>query len=147
MAVKYTFAVLHLLALAIGIAAVYARWRALRKLKDVAGLAAVFHADNWYGLAALLWVGTGLMRAFGGLEKGSEYYLASHWFIGKLGLFALVLLLELTPMITLIRWRIAQRKGRPIDLQRAPLLARLTFLELPLLITMVFMAAAMARGL
>ena len=60
---------------------------------------------------------------------------------------ALVLLLEITPMITLIRWRIAAKKGAPVDLGRAPLLTRLTALELPLLILMVFMAAAMARAL
>ena len=45
------------------------------------------------------------------------------------------------------RWRIARKKGGPIDLERTPLLARLTLLELPLLIGMVFMATAMARGL
>jgi len=38
----------------------------------------VFHADNWYGVAAILWVVTGLLRAYGGLEKGSAYYLENH---------------------------------------------------------------------
>ncbi|HRF81974.1 MAG TPA: DUF2214 family protein, partial [Flavobacteriales bacterium] len=75
MALRVTFAVLHLFALSIGIAAVYARWRGLRALRGPEGLAAVFHADNWYGLAAMLWIGTGLVRAFGGLEKGTAYYL------------------------------------------------------------------------
>ena len=147
MGLSYLLATLHLLILAIGIAAVYARWRALRELKGAADLPAVFLADNWYGVAAVGWVVTGLWRAFGGLEKGSEFYLESHWFIGKMGLFALVFLLELLPMITLVRWRIERRKGRSSTLDRAPLLARLTLAQIPLLVLMVGMATAMARGL
>ncbi len=111
MSLSYLLATLHLLILAIGIAAVYARWRALRDVRTVAHLPAVFLADNWYGVAAMGWVITGLWRAFGGLEKGSEFYLESHWFIGKMGLFALVFLLELLPMITLVRWRIDRARG------------------------------------
>ncbi len=64
-----------------------------------------------------------------------------------MGLFALVFLLELLPMITLVRWRIDRRKGRPLALNRAPLLARLTLAQIPLLVLMVGMATAMARGL
>ncbi len=147
MTLRYLLATFHLLFLAIGIAAVYARWRALRGVCSAEGTASVFHADNWYGVAAIGWVVTGLWRAFGGLEKGSEFYLESHWFIGKMGLFALVFLLELLPMITLVRWRIDRRKGRSSTLDRAPLLARLTLAQIPLLVLMVGMATAMARGL
>lgn len=147
MGLSYLLATLHLLLLAIGIAAVYARWRALRDLKSAADLPAVLLADNWYGVAAVGWVVSGLWRAFGGLEKGSEFYLESHWFIGKMVLFALVFLLELLPMITLVRWRIDRRKGRSSTLDRAPLLARLTLAQIPLLVLMVGMATAMARGL
>jgi putative membrane protein len=147
MGLSYLLATLHLLILAIGIAAVYARWRALRDLQSAADLPAVFLADNWYGVAAVGWVVSGLWRAFGGLEKGSEFYLESHWFIGKMVLFALVFLLELLPMITLIRWRIDGRNGRSSTLDRAPLLARLTLAQIPLLVLMVGMATAMARGL
>jgi len=147
MTLRFWFAVLHLLALAIGIAAAYARWRALKKVKGTAELPAVFFADNWYGIAFLIWVVTGLVRAFGGLEKGTAYYLESHWFLGKMGLLAIILALEIMPMATLIRWRMALKKGGLIDLGKTPLLARLTFLELPLLLLIVLMAAAMARGL
>lgn len=144
---RYLLAVAHLIALAVGIAAVYGRSRALRRVRRPEDLPSVFHADNWYGIAALLWIGTGLWRAFGGVEKGTAYYLGSHWFIGKMGLFAIVLLLELLPMVTLIRWRIALRRKEPVVLDRAPLLARLSVAQVPLLLLMVVMAAAMARGL
>jgi putative membrane protein len=147
MSLRYTLAVLHLLPLAIGLAALYARGRALRRLQAPAELPAVFLPDNWYGVAALLWVGTGLWRAFGGLEKGTEHYLQDHWFLGKMGLFGLVFLLELLPMVWLVRWRMDLRKGRTPDLSKATLLARLSFAQLPLLVLMVAMAAAMARGL
>lgn len=144
---RFLLAVLHLFALAIGIAAVYARGRALRRTRSTEDLPAVFLADNWYGIAALLWIATGLWRAFGGVEKGTDYYLGSHWFIGKLTLFGIVLLLELKPMTTLMRWRMALRKGAAVDTSGTPLLARLTLMQVPLLLLMVVMAAAMARGL
>lgn len=147
MTLRFWLAVLHLIALAIGIAAVYARWRALKRTKSTTDLADVFTADNWYGLAVIIWLVTGLVRAFGGYEKTTEYYLESHWFLGKMTLFVIVFLLELYPMITLIRWRRARKQGGLIDLGKAPMLARLTLAELPLLILMVVMAAAMARGL
>jgi putative membrane protein len=147
MTVRYLFAVLHLLALAIGIAAVYSRWRALRSVKATADLKAVFVADNWYGIAVIIWLVTGLARAFAGLEKGTAFYLENHWFIGKMGLFVIVFLLEIFPMVTLIRWRKALKKGGLIDLGKTKLLTRLTLAELPLLILMVCMASAMARGL
>lgn len=142
----YLLAVLHLFALAIGMGSVYARWRSLRRLRSDTGLPAVFEADNWYGLAALLWLATGLWRAFGDVAKPTEYYLRSHTFLTKMGAFTLVFALELLPMVTLIRWRRAQARGAPIDLSKAPLLARLTLAELVLLALMVFLAAAMARG-
>lgn len=144
---RFLLAVLHLLALAIGIAAVYARGRALRRITTAADLPDAFHADNWYGVAALIWIGTGLWRAFGSVEKGSAYYLESHWFIGKMGLFALVLVLELIPMITLIRWRRAYERNTAMALERAPMLGNLSYAQLPVLLLMVLMASAMARGM
>lgn len=147
MTLRYLIATVHLLLLAIGFAAVHARWRALRNLHGSEGLRAVFMADNWYGIAAVGWVATGLWRAFGGLEKGTEHYLESHWFLGKMGLFGLVFLLEVWPMITLVRWRLTLRRGAAPDLSNAPVLAQLTLLQLPLLAAMVAMATALARGL
>lgn len=147
MSLRILLATLHLLGLAVGIAAVYARGRALDRVRSKEDMAFVFHADNWYGFAAVVWISTGLFRAFGGLEKGSSYYLGSHWFLGKMGLFGIVLLLELLPMITLIRWRMARKEQMDLPLERTTLLARLSYAQVPLLVLMVFMAVAMARGM
>src|SRR6266508_2832616 len=92
MMIRWIFATLHLLGLGIGLGAVWARGRALRGGLDRAGLGRVFHADAWWGIAAVLWIGTGLGRAFGGLEKGSTYYLQNHLFLTKMALLVLILL-------------------------------------------------------
>src|SRR5689334_5097794 len=65
---------LHVLALGIGLGGVFARGRALRALAggDTSGVDRVLFADNFWGVAALLWLATGLTRAFGGLERGRE---------------------------------------------------------------------------
>ena len=126
--VRWLFAAVHLLALGVGLGAVWARGRALRQPLDAAGLRRVFSADSWWGIAALLWIGTGLVRAFGGLEKGSEYYLHNHLFWAKMALLGLILLLELGPMISLIRWRAARGTrtdarytgGRPLRQDQRP---------------------------
>ena len=137
---------LHLLALAIGLPAIYLRGRALRGSLDAAGLRRVFAADNAWGAAAALWIGTGLWRAFGGLEKGSVFYLSSRLFWVKMGLLAILLALEIRPMVTLIRWRSDLRQGRLPDTGPARALFVLSHLEMTLVILMVFAASFMARG-
>ena len=87
MTIRWFLAALHLLALGIGLGAIWARSRALGGTLDAAGLKRVFYADNWWGIAALLWLVTGLLGAFGGLEKGTEYYLTNTLFLIKMGLF------------------------------------------------------------
>ena len=135
---------LHLLALGIGLGAVYARGRALRTPVE---LDRVFRADNFWGLAALLWLATGLLRAFGGFEKGTAYYMSHPLFHLKLTLFAIIVLLEIWPMITLIRWRLARRRGQAIELAAAPKLRLLNQIELALVVVIPFIAAMIARGI
>jgi len=144
---RWLVASVHLLALGIGLGAVWARGRALRSPLDAADLRRVFLADTFWGLAALLWISTGVWRAFGGLEKGTDYYLANHAFHAKMGLLGLVLVLEVWPMVTLIRWRAGVARGQPPDTSRAPLLARISFVQAALVAGMVLAATAMARGL
>jgi putative membrane protein len=144
---RWIAASLHLLALGIGLGSVWARGRALRLLPSEPAIRQVFLADTLWGFAAVLWISTGLWRLLGGLEKPTNYYLGNHIFLAKMALLAIVLLLELLPMITLIRWRAAFAKGRPVDSRRAPLLARISFIQAGLVALMVLAATAMARGM
>lgn len=138
---------LHLLTLALGLGAVVARGRALRGVLDAAGLKRLFVADNLWGAAALLWIVTGLLRAFGGLEKGTPYYLHNHMFLLKMALFLGILALEVWPMVTFIRWRLAQRRGDTIDTRNARTLWRVNHVEMWLVVAIVFVASLMARGI
>jgi putative membrane protein len=147
MTARWLAASLHLLALGIGLGAVWARGRALRSSLDAGNLRQVFFADTFWGLAAVLWISTGLWRLLGGLEKGTGYYLQNHLFLTKMALLGLVLLLEIRPMITLIRWRMTVSRGEAPDTRAAPLLARISFVQAWLIVLMVFAAAAMARGM
>jgi putative membrane protein len=138
----------HLLALAIGLPGVFLRGLALRDLqKDPAAIDRVFRADNAWGIAALLWIGTGLTRAFGPFEKGSGYYLHSGTFLVKMALFAVLFALEAWPMLTFIRWRRQRAKGLTLDTSRAGLFFKLNTAEVLLTLAMPFFASAMARGL
>jgi len=137
---------LHVLAVALGLPSVFLRGRALRGPLDDAGLRRLFAADNAWGGAALLWITTGLLRTFGGLEKGSAFYLGSTLFWTKMALFAAVLVLEVWPMVTFIRWRIGLGHGRAPDTSAARSLYVINHIEMGLVMVMVFVASFMARG-
>lgn len=98
MTVRWLLASLHLLALPLGLGAVWARNRALTSARTNQDLKRVFLADNLWALAAGLWIATGLWRVFSGLEKGSSYYLHNRVFYTKKGLLVLILLLEIWPI-------------------------------------------------
>jgi len=140
---------LHYLGLGIGLGSVYARARAFRALEQQPqAIKTVLLADNFWGISALLMLSSGLLRAFGGLEKGSTFYLQSPFFHVKMGLFLLILLLELAPMITLMRWRLqaAQRPAaQAFELRLAQRFARFSYLELGLFLAMLASATLMAR--
>lgn len=147
MLIRWIVAALHLLALGVGLGAVWARGRALRGVLDAQGLQRVFYADNLWGIAAGIWIATGLARAFAGLEKGSAYYLHNRAFWVKMTLFGLILLLEVSPMATLIRWRSRYARGEEVDTRRAGVFAGISVAQAGLVMAMVFAATAMARGL
>ena len=144
--ITWLLAVLHLIALAIGLPAVRARSNALRGTLDAVGLRRVFAADTWWGVAAGLWISTGLLRAFGPFEKGAAYYMHNHLFFAKMGFLILILALEVSPMIALVGWRIHVKKGEPVDTRRARTFAVIGDIQLLLVIAMVVCAAGMARG-
>ncbi|PYM07055.1 MAG: DUF2214 domain-containing protein [Candidatus Rokuibacteriota bacterium] len=137
---------LHVLALAIGLPSVFLRGRALKRALDAEGLRRLFAADNAWGVAALLWIVTGLLRAFGGLEKGTQFYLNSRLFWVKMALFAGVLALEAWPMVTFIRWRVQRGRGGAPDTSMARVFYVLNHAEMGLVVAIVFVASFMARG-
>ena len=146
---RLTLAALHLIALGIGLGAVWARANALNGPLDLPTMRRAFRADSWWGLAAALWIGTGLWRLFAGTEKASAYYMQNHVFFAKMGFFVIILALEIWPMITLVRWRQIAGRGtsawnpNPAAARR---IARISRIESVLVIAMVFAAVAMARG-
>src|SRR5919109_1245341 len=125
-------AALHYLALALGLPSVFLRGRALKGPLDRAGLQRLFAADNVWGIAAALWLVTGLLRAFPGLENGSAFYLASGLFWSKMALFVAVIVLEIHQMVTFIRWRAAQRRGEKPDTSNLRKLYVLNHVEMAL---------------
>jgi len=144
---QWLLAALHLLAFGVGFWAVLTRGTHFRRLAAGAGEArSVLIADNIWGICALVLLVTGGMRAFGGFEKGTDYYLQQPLFHLKMTLFVLILLLELAPMMTLIKWRIALARGATIDTARAKLFARISHVEGLMMLLMVVAATGMARG-
>lgn len=146
MALRWLLAALHLLGLGIGLGAVYARSRAFRGVLDGPGLRRVFLADTWWGVAAGLWIVTGLIRAFAGFEKGTDYYLQNHLFLTKMGLLLLILVLEIGPMLRLIVWRRSLAQGIMPDTTPASRYARVSMMQAVLVLLMVAAATGMARG-
>lgn len=145
--IRWLLAATHLLALGIGLGAIWTRSRALRQLLDAQGLRRVFAADAWWGIAALLWLSTGLVRLFASLEKSTGYYFQNRIFLFKMALFILIVVLELAPATTFGRWRAVLRRGELPDTTRAHAFARTSVWQPALVIAMVFAATAMARGL
>ena len=138
MILRWLLAWAHLLALGIGLGAIWARGRAL----NAAEYRRALTADTWWGIAAAIWITTGLARAFGPFEKGSAYYMTNGFFQLKMALLLAILLLEVAPMITLVRWR----TGLKPDPRKARTFARISEIQVALVVLMVLCATAMARG-
>lgn len=147
MLIHWILAAVHLLVVVLGFWAVLVRGTNFRRLATGVGeVRSVLIADNIWGISALVLLVTGGMRAFGGFEKGTDYYLQQPLFHLKMTLFVLILLLEVAPMVTLIKWRIALARGAAIEAGRAKLFARISHVEALLLLLMVIAATGMARG-
>jgi putative membrane protein len=136
---------IHMLTLALGAGALFVRGRALAGPLDDAGWKRLLAADAAWGVAALLWIASGLARVFWG-GKDPSFYWRNGFFWIKLTLFGIVFMLEQAPMITFMRVRSARSRGMappsfPIETYR-----RLNAAELALVVAIVFVAAFMARG-
>jgi putative membrane protein len=147
---RISLAVLHLLALGIGFGAVINRALVLGEMPSESSLRRAFRHDTMWGIAAGFWIVTGLWRLIAGTEKPQGYYLVNHIFFAKMGLLVIILVLEIWPMIVLIRWRSALGKGRPVaefaSTRVARRIARISAVQAVLVACMVVAAVMMARG-
>ena len=142
---------LHLIALGLGLGAVLARGASLRELPATAGsLRRVFRYDIMWAVAALLWVSTGLTRWFGPFDKPTLYYLKNGLFHAKLTLVVIVFVMEVWPMLWLAQWRTALRRGGSPEAValtgQAKRIALISHVQATLIVIIVFLAVAMARG-
>ena len=144
---RLALAAVHLLALGVGLGAIWGRARALGGPRDSRAVRRGLAADGWWGVAGVLWLATGLWRLFAGTEKAMAYYLQNHVFLAKMGLLVLLLLLELWPMITLIRWRTEPSRAEgAAGAAAARRIATISYVQTLLVLGMLGAAVAMARG-
>jgi putative membrane protein len=139
----------HLIALGIGLGAVWARGSSLREPPDERSASRALAADTWWGIAAALWIVTGLWRLLAGTEKAASYYMHNQAFMLKMTLLVVILVLEIWPMATLIHWRIERaRKVFDVSLHahNARRIAIISFVQAALVAAMVWFSVAMARG-
>jgi putative membrane protein len=145
MVVSALLSAIHVLTLALGLGAVFARGRALAAPLDDVGWRRVLAADNLWGAAAGLWIATGLGRVFFG-GKEAAFYWQNGFFWIKLALFALVFALEVRPMTTFMRVRAARRRRAALPRVSVEAYRRINSAEMILVVAIVFVAAFMARG-
>ncbi|HKV52065.1 MAG TPA: DUF2214 family protein [Gemmatimonadaceae bacterium] len=147
---RISLAVVHLLALGIGLGAIWSRARSFGAPPDtVAALRRGFTADSWWGIAAILWIASGLWRLLGATEKPALYYAHNRYFIAKMAGLVLILLLELWPMVTLIRWRVSTARGTisfPTIARPSHRISLISYTQTAIVILMVILAVSMARG-
>ena len=145
MLVSALLSAVHLLTLGLGLGAVFMRGRALARPLDDAGWQRLLAADNLWGIAAGLWIASGLGRVFFG-GKESAFYWRNGFFWVKLALFGLVFALELMPMMTFIGVRSARKRNATLPRFPVETYRRINSAQLVLVVTIVFVATFMARG-
>jgi putative membrane protein len=83
---------------------------------------------------------------FGRLEKAPDFNLRNGFFWVKMPLFALILALEIFPMLTFIRWRVARSRGGASGAgAKLAVLIALNDAEVAIVLLIPFIAALMAR--
>ena len=145
MIVSALLSAIHVLTLALGLGAVFIRGRMLARPLDAQTWRTLLAADSAWGIAAALWIASGLARVFfGGKETG--FYWNNGFFWVKMALFAIIFGLELTPMMTFIRVRNALKRGAPLPQFSVETVRKINSAEAHLVVVIVFVAAFMARG-
>lgn len=147
---RLSLAWIHLLALGIGLGAIWARASSLAAPTDSRVFQRAFTADTWWAIAAVTWITTGLWRLLANTEKEIGYYMSNAMFHAKMGLLVLIIVLEVWPMLTLLKWRKSLRREPDADVSgwhsTARTISKISYFQCVLTIAMVLAAAAMARG-
>ena len=146
MTLRWALAFIHLLALPIGLAAVYVRAHTLRDVARGGSPMTTLSADAWWAVAAVLWIATGVWRVLSGIEKPTDYYMANWLFHAKMTMLGLILLLEIRPVMVIGKWRRQVRKRAPIEIVAARGMATTSWIQVVLVILMIAAASGMARG-
>ena len=139
---------IHVLSLAIGLPAIFLRWRALAGGPTTPERAAkALYADNLWGISALTWLGSGLWRALGGTDKPWAFYDGHGLFWAKMTVLGVTFALELAPMVVLIGWRVAAARGRPPAYHHGGWIGVSSAIETALVLVIALLATLMARGI
>jgi uncharacterized membrane protein len=136
---------IHILTFGLGLAAVFLRGRALAGVLDAPGWKRLLTADTAWGIAAALWIVSGLARIFLG-PKDAVFYWRNGFFWIKMTLFLAVFVLEIAPMRTFIRARQAVARGAAPPEFDVARYQRINTIEMALVLAIPFAAALMARG-
>jgi putative membrane protein len=145
MVISALLSAIHVLTLVIGLGSLGMRGRALSRPLDDAAWDQLLWADTGWGVAAGLWIASGLARVFWG-GKSPDFYSHNGLFWIKLALFGLVFAIELRPMITFIKVRSARRNRTALPVFSVDAYRTINFVEIAFVVTIVFVAAFMARG-
>ena len=114
---------------------------------DAAAIKQLSRIDLAFGLAAGAVLLAGVARVFFGI-KGPAYYLGNWVFWTKIGVFALIGVLSISPSLRFLAWRRminADPQALPL-LQDIKLTKRMIHIEAGLVLLLPVLAAAMARG-
>jgi murein DD-endopeptidase MepM/ murein hydrolase activator NlpD len=147
MILRIVLATLHLLALAVGLGGVWARARALddslRNPEDPRSIRRALVGNGWWALAVVVWLATGLWRMLAGTERPPSYYVESGAFAVKMGIFLVVVALDVWPTAVLLRWWRKRSEPNPRDVGRIEIIS---YVQCALVAGMVLAAAMTARG-
>lgn len=113
---------LHLLTLGVGLAAVWARGRALRDpfqgVDDLGAVRRASRAEAWWALALVAWLVTGARLLYDADRASTLARLTEGAFLIKLALVVGILALEAWPASMLLRWRFGNLRPNAHDAGR-----------------------------
>ncbi|HET9799375.1 MAG TPA: M23 family metallopeptidase [Gemmatimonadaceae bacterium] len=148
MIARILLAWLHLLALAAGLAGVWARARALddslRHPEDPRAIRRALVGGAWWWIALAAWLVTGAWELVAAARQGTSAYATSTAFTVKVSLFLVALALEIWPATTLARWW--RGRAEP-DARNAGRMEVLSYVQCAL-VSLIALAAVMeTRGI